>query len=206
MKKRRTLIISLLLVAAIALGIGYASHTADITIGGMVNVDPNPTDFSVVFVSDSATTSDQNLGTATITTTNTANFSIGKVEGATDWMSASGDTVTFTYDIINQSKDAQLEAYLNELVITAGVCRNSTTSTDVTVTDYFQVDKKVYKVNEDGNQGAEMNTGDALKQNEKARIVITVKLIKSLEDGALTWTGVSYKLPFTSVAPTTSGN
>ena len=39
MKKRRTLIISLLLVAALALGIGYASLSDDLFIGGSANID-----------------------------------------------------------------------------------------------------------------------------------------------------------------------
>lgn len=204
MKRKKTLVISLLLIAALALGIGYASHTADITIGGMVNVDPDPSDFTVVFVSDSATSSNDNFGKATITTTNTANFSIGKVDGSTDWMSSSGDKVTFAYDIINDSKDKQLQAYLHELVITEGVCRNSSTSTDVDVHDYFTVDKIVYRLTAEGTKGAVMTAGEALANGEKARIEITVTLNQALEEGAITWTGVSYKLPFSSVAPTTT--
>lgn len=204
MKKRRTLVISLLLIAALALGIGYASHTADITIGGMANVDPNPSDFSVIFVDDSAKSNNESFGKATITTTNTANFSIGKVEGASDWMSASGESVTFTYDIINNSKDNQLKAYLHDIVITEGICRISATSTEVDVHDYFQVDKKVYNLDENGDRGALMVTGDYLEVGDKAQVEITVKLIAPLDDGAVTWTGVSYKLPFTSVDPITT--
>ena len=204
MKKRRTLIISLLLIAALCLGIGYASHTSDITIGGMANVDPNPIDFSVIFVDGSAKSLNPEFGTATITTTNTANFSIGKIDGATDWMSSSGESATFTYDIVNNSKDAMLKAYLNDIVITEGICRISATSATVDVHDYFQVDKTVYRLETDGSRGAKMNTGDYLEAGDKAQVEITVKLIAPLDDGAVTWTGVSYKLPFTSVAPTTA--
>lgn len=200
MKRRKTLIISLLLIAALCLGIGYASHTSDITIGGQVNVDPDNNDFSVIFVPDSATVSNANFGTAAITTTNTANFAIGKVDGSSDWMSASGDKVTFTYDIINESKDAQLLAYLHDIVLTEGVCRNSTTSTDVDIDDYFNVETAVYKLTAEGTKGAKMNTNDTLAQDEKARIEITVTLKQALEEGSITWTGISYKLPFQSVA------
>ena len=38
MKKRRTLVISLLLIAALALGIGYAAYTYDLNINGVVSV------------------------------------------------------------------------------------------------------------------------------------------------------------------------
>ena len=202
MKKRRTIIISLLLVAALALGIGYASHTSDITISGTANMDPNPNDFSVVFVEDSAKADPPAFGKASITSINTADFTIGKMSTtATEWMSASGDTVTFTYDVINQSKDKELVAYLNNLFITPGTCRLSTTSQDVEVTEYFNAVKTVYKLDDDGNKGAAMNPGDYLENGEKARIEIVITLKKPLNDGAITWTGVSYKLPFTSFAP-----
>ena len=49
MKKRRTLIISLLLVAALALGIGYAALSTDLTVNGSVSNSPHPID--VTFVS-----------------------------------------------------------------------------------------------------------------------------------------------------------
>lgn len=40
MKKRRTLVIGLLLVAALCLGIGYAALTDDLLINGQINYDP----------------------------------------------------------------------------------------------------------------------------------------------------------------------
>ena len=205
MKKRRTLIISLLLVAAICLGIGYASHTSDITISGTANMDPNPNDFAVVFVEDSAKAEPTTFGKASITSINTADFTIGKMSTtATEWMSASGDRVTFTYDVVNQSKDKELKAYLNPLFITPGTCRLSATSQDVEVTEYFNALKTVYRIDDEGNKGAVMNPGEYLENGEKARIEIIVTLKKPLNDGAITWTGVSYKLPFTSVAPATT--
>ena len=44
MKKRRTLIISLLLVAALALGIGYAALSTDLLVNGSVSNTPHPID------------------------------------------------------------------------------------------------------------------------------------------------------------------
>ena len=49
MKKRRTTIIAFLLVAALALGIGYAALTTNLTITGGVTNAPHP--INVVFQS-----------------------------------------------------------------------------------------------------------------------------------------------------------
>ena len=53
MKRRRTLIISLLLVAAIALGVGYAATTGSIKINGDVSNQPHALNLS--FVEEGAT-------------------------------------------------------------------------------------------------------------------------------------------------------
>jgi hypothetical protein len=50
MKKRRTLIISLLLVAALTLGIGYAVQTGTVELNGEVSNKPHPV--KLVFVED----------------------------------------------------------------------------------------------------------------------------------------------------------
>lgn len=47
MKRRRTLIVSLLLVAALCLGIGYAAINGELTINGTANIKEQP--FKVVF-------------------------------------------------------------------------------------------------------------------------------------------------------------
>ncbi len=47
MKRRRSLVIALLLVAALALGIGYATITRDLTVQGTAKT--NPADIDVVF-------------------------------------------------------------------------------------------------------------------------------------------------------------
>lgn len=49
MKKRRTLIISLLLVAAIVLGVGYALDTSTLTINGSAHVTPDQANLKVEF-------------------------------------------------------------------------------------------------------------------------------------------------------------
>ena len=52
MKKRRTLIISLLLVAALALGVGYATITRDLSVQGTAK--STPADINVVFTTGTA--------------------------------------------------------------------------------------------------------------------------------------------------------
>ena len=72
MKKRRTLIISLLLVAALALGIGYAGFTSELTISG--DAVMNATSTSLVNISNvtevskngDLTLSPENLGSKTV--------------------------------------------------------------------------------------------------------------------------------------------
>ena len=73
MKKRRTLIISLLLVAALALGIGYASFASEMMINGEAKL--NATDSKVVFTdatpltgtTDGVTVSPTGLSTKSLT-------------------------------------------------------------------------------------------------------------------------------------------
>ena len=97
MKKRRTTIIALLLVAALALGIGYAAYTVNMKIGGFATVGaPAPL---VVFESVSG-----NVTKGTITSSN--DFGSGSVGGQTidlnleDFKNAQ-DSVTVTYTVRN---------------------------------------------------------------------------------------------------------
>ena len=72
MKKRRSSIISLLLVAALALGIGYAGFTSELTISG--DAVMNATSTSLVNISNvtevsksgDLTLSPENLGSKTV--------------------------------------------------------------------------------------------------------------------------------------------
>ena len=62
MKKRRTLVIGLLLVAALALGIGYAGITATLSVNGTAKT--TPTDIDIVFIQDGSSISDANAANA----------------------------------------------------------------------------------------------------------------------------------------------
>lgn len=81
MKKRRTLIISLLLVAALALGIGYAGLSGQVTVNGKVKNKPHAVE--LVFVKDasvkitaSAVGTDNGVG-GVASTTNTLDVTDG---------------------------------------------------------------------------------------------------------------------------------
>ena len=100
MKKRRTLIISLLLIAALALGIGYAGYTIDLDIDGSAAVTTDPTDLQIEFVAydaeNAALTTDPTLAVGTLSDTNKLRAQIdanGFTEG--------GQSVVVTYRIAN---------------------------------------------------------------------------------------------------------
>ena len=98
MKKRRTLIIALLLIAALALGIGYANLTSTLLIDGAARANPNQDNMSVVFTGD-VTTTDSKLATGSINTTKKTEASIDAVG-----FTLAGETATVTYTIKNEGK------------------------------------------------------------------------------------------------------
>ena len=95
MKRRRTLIVALLLVAALALGIGYAAITDTLTIGGNASVKPHQENFEVIFKE----IKNQDKCTAAIQTDKTvATFTTTQlVEG--------GDTASATFVVVNNSDE-----------------------------------------------------------------------------------------------------
>lgn len=112
MKRRRTLIISLLLVATLVLGIGYAGTTTTLKWTG--HVENAPITFSVIFTG--ATIKEVQTMTPTrhdavadacdpgTTGGNEISFSVAGLKEV-------GDTVTFTYTVTNNSDvDAKLNA------------------------------------------------------------------------------------------------
>ena len=94
MKKRRTLVIALLLIAALAIGIGYATFSVEMTLSGGASM--NATECAVVFedatlnAGGAADVTLTKSGTGTITlTTNLAGFK------------SVGDTATVTVIVSN---------------------------------------------------------------------------------------------------------
>lgn len=110
MKKRRSIIIALLLIAALALGIGYAAVTDTLTITGNANVKPHQDNLNVIFTQ----IKDQNKCTAAIQTDKTvASFTTTQLE-------VGGDTATATFVVTNQSAEYKATIAAPTITITSG--------------------------------------------------------------------------------------
>ena len=99
MKKNRTLVISLLLVAALALGVGYAALTDVLDINGTVDVNQSAAEeaFDVDIRFSSAVANETgNLASVVDTDPDMASFTVSTLKGA-------NDTATFTFTILNDS-------------------------------------------------------------------------------------------------------
>ena len=98
--KKRTGILGVL-IAVLALGIGYAAVSAvTLTITGSGKISPDQNNFDVHYTGNITVTKSNN----DITTTqshNDAQEGTFNIEG----MTQKGDTVTFTYTVINDSED-----------------------------------------------------------------------------------------------------
>ena len=99
MKKRRILIISLLLVAALTLGIGYAALTDVLDINGTADVThlgaQTSFDENIYFESATATNAGDHASVV-VDDPDMASFTANSLQGA-------GDTATFTFVIKNNS-------------------------------------------------------------------------------------------------------
>ena len=160
MKRRRTLIISLLLIASLALGIGYAALSSELLISGGGSLTAKQTDLVVVFTA--AQSSDSTLGTANADNTRNATFTVSGLH-------EKDQTVTFTYTVTNQSKG--LDVYLNTPTVSTMIVTKGTAKTPVTASDYFDVTTDITKA---GNE--------AIAVNGTATVTVTVKLKKTLDD------------------------
>ena len=159
MKKRRTLIISLLLVAALALGIGYATTTGNVKISGEVYNKPH--DLELVFVSGVKTATEGDNDTAFAASevictagSTSATFNVKEIAHDGDFVVATfvvknnnlydvtvADTpsIEYTgtrfYDVttnwaLNQDQDLTL-AHNEELTFTVKVTMNKTTAEEL---------------------------------------------------------------------------
>ena len=101
MKKRRTLVISLLLIAALALGIGYAALSTDLTVNGSVSNSPHPID---VTFKEGSITAGAGLASAEaaskVVCTNGAKSATFDVAGLVH----QGDKVVATFTVVNNNK------------------------------------------------------------------------------------------------------
>ena len=110
MKKRRTTIIALLLIAALALGIGYAAITDTLNIGGNATVKPHQKNFVVVFDENVV----ENKCTAIVQTDPTvATFTTTQLEQG-------GDTASATFTVRNDSPEYSATIGAPSISITTG--------------------------------------------------------------------------------------
>ena len=183
MKKRRTLIISLLLVAALMLGIGYAALSRELIVSSTAILNPNNDDFKVEFTS--ASTSDDAKATASIAASKTtANY---EIKG----LSKQGDDVTMTFIVTNNTADVNAE--LIGLSMTEGsLFIGDGTSTTGVVSDYFT--KTVTVTHEDGDLWSE-STHITLAPGETATVKIVVTLKQTVTE-RITLEGASVHLNF----------
>lgn len=99
MKKRRTLIISLLLVAALCLGIGYAALTDVLDINGTADVNQTAAEEAFdadVFFTNAVANQTGNVASVVASDNDMASFTASNLKGQ-------GDTATFTFTIQNGS-------------------------------------------------------------------------------------------------------
>ena len=161
MKKRRTLIISLLLVAALALGIGYAAYTVNLEIGGNVSVGaPAP---AVVFseVSESVVQGGISSGN---------NFGKDALGGQSIDLNVGGfrnpgDEVVVTYTVKNN----------HDFPVTVTTPTVSYTNTDKNYNNYISIVASDWSNLTDGQIPAKGGT---------ATFTVTVKLVQSFATDA----------------------
>ena len=160
MKKRRTLVISLLLVAALALGIGYAAMSAQIlTITGNADLAASNENFVVKFanpvgVDDVVSVSvDANPINASISVTG---------------LDVPNETVTVSIDIVNDGAGGSLyAAEITNIAITQDA------------ENYFQATVV--------NQASLLNK--VLQPDESVTVEISIKLLKAPADPAAVYSG-----------------
>ena len=129
MKKRRTLIISLLLVAALALGIGYAALSTDLTVTGAVANSPHPIEVTFKTGSISAGEGLASAEAASkVVCTNGAKSATFDVAGLVH----AGDKVVATFTVVNNNKYA---VTLNTPTITETDTNNFFTATTTWLDD-----------------------------------------------------------------------
>ena len=155
MKKRRTLIISLLLVAALALGIGYAALSTELTVTGSVTNQPHPINVVYTGVADVLSVdgdSDEAAAASSIICTadaKSATFNVAK-------LAHNGDYVIGEFEVINKNEySVKME--------------NPTVS--YTGDDFYNVE--TYWV--DGS-GVKQDTAPVLTKNQTAKFYVKVMM------------------------------
>ena len=182
MKKRRSTIVAVLLILALALGIGYASLSRELVIGSEANLAPDENDFDIVFTD--ATIDDAKWGTASVTGGGkNAHYTL-------TGLSAKDDKAVMTFTIKNQTAD--VDATLVSVSSVAGsLFVGDGTTTTGNPADYF--DKSV--VITMGGQTYDENEDFVIPAQGTATVTITVTLKQTVTE-KVTLTGASVVLNF----------
>ena len=199
MKKRRTLIIALLLVAALCLGLGYAAMTKVITVNGDGILNADNSNLKVVFTG--ASFDGDSKGTVTFSD-NAANFDLST------GMAAPNDTAVMRFPIQNKTSD--VTATLTGVTISDYTVTNENYEVlDETSGDYFTITCKVVQGENDAtvlwDSTAQSNTSSELSPNETATVIVTVKLNRTLQNKVLL-NGADVHLNFTAPDAATAAN
>lgn len=158
MKNRKSLLSLAIVVLVLVLGVGYAAVNAvDLTISGTASAKTD--DLNVHFVGGEVATVGATNGkvTATETTGKTATITVTDL--------TFNETVSATYNIINEEGD--LAAKLSEKEIKVVATQAGEDGTKKDLTDYFQVTLEL------GDKAA------ALPAGETTTAKVTVKLVKT---------------------------
>ena len=195
MKKRRSTIVAVLLVLALALGIGYAALSRELVIGSEANLAPDQNDFDIVFTNATISGEEGQWGTASVT-------GGGKNGHYTlTGLSAKGDQAVMTFTIKNQTAD--VDATLVSVSSVPGrlfIGDGTTTAGDPA--DYF--DKSV--VITMGSQTYDENEEFVIPAEGTATVTITVTLKQTVTE-KITLTGATVVLNFQDTeSVTTSDN
>ena len=179
MKKRRTTIIALLLVAALALGIGYAAYTVNMKIGGAATVGaPAPlVKFSAVSgqVTQGTVSSSNNYGTAQVGG-QTIDLNLEDFKNA-------NDSVTVTYTVHNG----------HDFDVKLSTIEYNLTNTDTNYPSHFSI----VIGNETG-----LDSERILGAGEDATFDVTVTLVKTFATDASVIQNFEVSFNATGVTPT----
>lgn len=213
MKKRRTLIISLLLVAALCLGVGYAAISVSDIIYGSVEMAANE-DFTVDFINVKVNNgTEQAIVEGTPVTGDWGKIAFAGASSKInmdlktyDGFNAAGDTVTLEFTIKNTSTDS---LYVAELVKAGVVLADYTiTRADNSAvtegTDYYLEATATLKnstgtttIWEDKTHADPTTpaTDFELAPNETATVKVVVELLRTPTE-ALDISGLDITIPF----------
>ena len=188
MKKRRTIIISLLLVAALVLGVGYAEMTRMLTINGDAILNQNNDSFVVEFT-DKSITADK--GSVTINGTS-ADFNIENIADI-------GDKAVITLTVTNNSPANDLKAELISMTPANYTLTYEDGSTvDESSGKFFTIS---YEIKNNLTQtvwnsaSGKLGDGLTLAKGESATVEITVEIARTIKS-KVNLSGVDFTLDF----------